>query len=208
LPQSGTPIDRAIGLIDPRRETRQRCRELLVKQVNAIAADPGALPSPKILKAELATAAKSLQSALRAIKKLPRTRQRGLLVPLPAVQVGFSLNNLLRISKRTELRLESLLDQLDYAAIAADRQSKNITVPRTGGRPNYQKQLSAELALMLLAAFSGRRVTLTAGGVFFELANTVYEAATGKREVDLSRQCRTAYHDWRRRHRTDEQRRN
>jgi hypothetical protein len=208
LPHSETPIDRALGLIDPRPEKRQRCRELLIKEVNAITADPGALPSPKILKAELATAAKSLQSALRAIKKLPRTRQRVLLVPLPPVQGGSSLISLLQASKRTEVRLERFLDQLDYAAAVADKQAKSISVPRTGGRPNYQKQAAAEWALILLAAFSRRRPTLTAGGVFFELANTIYEAATDKRDVDLSRQCRTAYHDPRPQRRTDEQRRN
>ena len=128
-------------------------------------------------------------------------------MPQPPVQGRSPLINLLQTSKRTEVRLESLLDQLDYAAAVADKQSKSISVPRTGGRPNYRKQLAAEFALLLLVAFSRRRATLTAGGVFFELANTMYEAATDKRDVDLSRQCRTAYHDWRLQRRTDEQRR-
>lgn len=93
------------------------------------------------------------------------------------------------------LHRQMFLSKLEYIAINLEQQSQQLKVPRSGGRPDYRKQTAAEFALVI-AHYGRKHPTLTTGGPFLELASILYEAATGKRNVDLDRQCRTVHQQY------------
>jgi hypothetical protein len=113
--------------------------------------------------------AKSLQKALREIKKLPSHRPL-----LPE-------------------HWENFLRDIDDAAKYAEGRAGRLVIPK--GSPDYQKQEAVEQAISLLCHF-GKRPTLTEGSDYLQLANTLYEAATGERDVDLYKLCRTVHREW------------
>jgi hypothetical protein len=198
-----TPIGRALALIAPRADQEQRCRELLSQCVGdvASAAPPPALPVRTTTREQLVKTAATLGRAAAAVKKLPHSRQRQLLPPSiqllpPSIKrVGTApprLQDLISDPDSQDLRLSIFLNELEYAAIQADLQVMHLKVRRAGGVPNYRKQAAATWALLLLAHF-GQRPTLTADRPFYTLASVLYEAATGKPDIDISRQCRAVH---------------
>jgi hypothetical protein len=189
-----TPVARALALIDPPADQRQRCCERLSLCVEDIARDT--LPiSAGEERTQLEDAAKALQKALKALKRLPLSRQHRLLPPIKRAgsSAPLRLQDLISDPVSENLRLAIFLNDLENVAIRADLQAVRRKVPRSGGRPNYRKQAAAEYALTLLLQFGRKRPTLTGGGPFFDLASVLYEAATGKPDIDLSRQCRAAH---------------
>src|SRR5262245_57944839 len=56
-------VDRALALIGPPRAEKRRCREFLERFIKLIAAEADAPPSPRIVRAQLAEAAKALRLA-------------------------------------------------------------------------------------------------------------------------------------------------
>ena len=65
-----------------------------------------------------------------------------------------------------------------------------MKVPHADRRRDYQKLAAAGSAYFLLARFGARKPTLSTGGDFLTLASILYEAATGKADIDLTHQCR------------------
>ena len=67
-------------------------------------------------------------------------------------------------------------------------------VPRSGGKRDWRKVFAAEQALMFFLEFGTKPPTLTVGGAYTRFTNIFYEAGTGL-SVDLSAQCRAAFHN-------------
>jgi hypothetical protein len=192
-----TPIERAMELIAPPADREQRCRERLSRYVEDIARDTLPICAGEE-RTQLEDAAKALQKALKALKRLPRERQRWLLPPIKRAGPGpLRLQDLISDPISEDLRLAIFLNELEYTAISAELQAMRRKVPRSGGRPDYRKQAAAMYALLLLVQFGRKRPTLTADGCFFNLASVLYEAATGKPDIDLSWHCQQVYRDWR-----------
>jgi hypothetical protein len=163
-----TPIERAMELIAPPADRERQCRRFLSNDIMEIAeAGP---PTAKKSKEQLTAAAKALRAALEAVKAMPPFRRFLLLESLQA----------------------NFLDQLASAASTVALQATRQRVPRDGGRrtdARYRKQEAAWAAWVLLERYGQKRPTLTKDGPFPELASTLYEAATGKRDADLWHQC-------------------
>ena len=182
-----TPVGRALALIAPSADREQQCRQFIVYFIGSIADSKPPVPGTR-KKAQLSAAAAASQRALEAIKKVPELKCY--LFP-----------------KRSELDVTIFLAQLECVALNAKWQSVSLTVPRSGGRPNYRKQAAAGCAFALLLEFNRKRPALTTGGPFFELASVLYEAVTGKPSIDLSSQCRAVHNRYLPRRAAAEQRR-
>lgn len=196
---SDTPAARALALIAPPGDRQQWCREALGQYTKMIA-DANKPPATRETKAQLSATAKSLRVALETIKKLPRSEQRRLLPDRARSSERIktsSIMDLIADDGLTDLSLELFLNELALAAANAEIRSMRLRVPRSGGRPNYRKQAAAELALLLLVRFD-RQPTLTPDGPFFNLASVLYEAATGRKDANLERQCRDSHASHRR----------
>jgi hypothetical protein len=189
---SDTPSKRALALISAPEDRLQECQRFLGDCIKEITS--GKPPaSQKKLRAQLPLASKHFWAALKA---LPRSRLR--LLPPSFLKPANSIADLLDAtrSKQMTLHRQMFLGKLEYIAINLEQQSQQLKVPRSGGRTDYRKQTAAEFALVLLAHYGRKHPTLTTGGPFLELASILYEAATGKRNVDLDRQCRTVHQQY------------
>jgi hypothetical protein len=195
-------LKQALDLISPRSDKLDDCRAKITQSIKWIVDDSSG-PSPRQTKTRLTVAAKLFSDTADAFRALPRSRQHWLLLPQtsslpsPPLSVGSLYDLVFHAPQRAKLRVENFLRELEYASMQAKAQSKGIIVPRAGGRPNYRKQAAAWTAHLLMRQFGQKRPTLTVGGPFFHLASVLYEAATGEPDVDLSRQCRSAFKAWR-----------
>jgi len=81
---------------------------------------------------------------------------------------------------------ESLSSLIDLAESVADR----IVVKKGSRGTDFTKLNAASSAHQLLTKFGQKPPTLTTDGPYYRLASSLYESATGKPCMDLSRQCR------------------
>lgn len=189
---SDTPSKRALALISPPEDRLQECQRFLGDCIKEIArGEPPA--SQKELRAQLALASTHFRAALKAAQRLPRSRL--MLLPPSSLKPARSIADLLDASRSKQLTLhrQRFLDELGYVAKSLEQQSEQLKVPRSGGRPNYRKQAAAVSAWALLKLYGREPPTLTTDGLYFELASILYEAGTGKKDIDLDRECRAAF---------------
>jgi hypothetical protein len=106
-----TPVARALTLIAPPADQRQRCRELFSQFVEGVASAAPPPVSPVRTREQLVKAATALEKAAAAVKKLPHSRQRQLL-PL-------RLQGLISDPVSQDLRLGIFLNELELAASSA-----------------------------------------------------------------------------------------
>jgi hypothetical protein len=180
-----SPIERALAVIAPSKNQRDDCREDLELVIPEIA---DTVPRRSITQSRQLTAvAESFRDTRRAIEKLSLHDQI-LLLRKPPFQ---------RFSRPTgppdNMRklLAAFFHELNQLAAWAEEWSKFHKVPPSDRPKDYQRLEAAKVAHWLLFEFSAKRPSLTPGSDFLELASTLYEAATGKVDVDLRHQCRT-----------------
>jgi hypothetical protein len=83
-------------------------------------------------------------------------------------------------SERLRTELDSLANKIDLS----------IRSDKTGPKLDYDKFNAAQTAYFTLVQFAPVRPTTTTAGPFYELASVYYEAVSGKRDVNMERQCR------------------
>lgn len=147
---------------------------------------------PATTSKQYAALAKSLRDLRRAIKNLPLAYQE----PLPHTAL-FNWPKRPAGIEGLKRYLNEFYSEFDYMATWADEWSKRFKLSHADRRRDYQKLSAAQDAEQLLLEH-GKKVSLTPGSAFLELANTLYEAATGKVDIDLRWQCRTVIEDQKR----------
>jgi len=130
-----------------------------------------------------------IRSAPRYSPRERRTQiQRAIKALVAASKV---LDDLPGIFRRT------LGEALTISIAKAKRLAKDMPVPRSGGPQDpdlHVKRYAAEYAFDLLNDY-GHLPTLTNDGAYMVLAGLLFEAATGRDEVSIMRQCRE-YVSW------------
>jgi hypothetical protein len=175
-----SPFQRVLALIEPPKEQQDECREDLEYLISEIA---NTVPRRSVAQSnQLAAVADSLRLTRRAIQKLSLFDQV-LLLREPPFQRVFRGPDIKK-------RLAAFFHELDQSAAWADKWSKFHKVPPSDRRRDYQKLEAANSADWLFFQFSSKQPSLSPGSDFLELASVLYEAATGKADIDLRWQCR------------------
>jgi hypothetical protein len=68
--------------------------------------------------------------------------------------------------------------------------------PKAAPRRSEARVRASQAAYLLIAGFASSPPTLTKRGRFFRLASMLFEAATGERQADLTRDCRKTFGDY------------
>ncbi len=192
-------INQALEIIKPNAAEKIWCRTNVVWSIRGVI-DAARIISSKEKRDKLADVAQSLRKIRSGIEK----NAPYLLIPLPLspIPMPFPPNALGKWRQEYEKRekdlnrrrllLESFLKELDRSLVRVDQLTKDARPKRSGGRKDNRKRDAAVNAFILLRAFGRKRPTLTVGGEFPRLADTLYKAATGK-NADLYSQCRALF---------------
>jgi hypothetical protein len=175
----------ALELIDPNPNQHNEVLEELAGAIIHVWNIPDRVPGPATDKQELREIASALRRAAAALDH-----------PFAVSVIVWDLEEQVRkyvAREPTEDRVRSLRKQLIEIAESAESHSRRTQV-RKGPQQNGKKLWAAFFAYHLLERH-GVKPTLSAEGVFFQLAATLYEGATGIANVDLSRACRLIFHN-------------
>jgi hypothetical protein len=175
----------ALELIGPNPNQYNEVLEELADAITQVWNIPDRVPGPATDKRELREIASALR---RAAAALDHSFAVAVIVWDLEEQVDEYVAR-----EPTEDRVRSLRKQLIEIAESAESHSRRIQV-RKGPQQNGKKLWAAYFAYYLLE-HHGAKPTLSAEGVFFQLAATLYEGATGIANVDLSRACRLIFHN-------------
>jgi hypothetical protein len=177
-------FSQALKLIGEPPERRHDCRCAVFDAIWEIKTSQ--VSTAKEVKGKLLDIAEFLEKAMRTMEELPES-VRLALPPRTSLLEIIGRNDSIAADKRAG----AFLITLDAAAHTAKRLAAKTRVRRTG-RAELAKQVAAESAWDLLERFGQERPTLTRGGTFPKLADTLYEDATGKAD-DLFEYCRAVY---------------
>ena len=185
-------INRALEIIKPPAAQEVWCRTNIVWSIGRVI-DAASVVSSR--RDKLVIVARSLRKIRREVEK----NRTYLPFPLPVSPIPASPEQVEKWNQEVEMSqkdlrrrwrlLEGFVKELDRSAAGVDQLSKGLKPKRSGGKKDNQKREAALNAFILLRAFGDKRPTLTMNGAFPKLADTLYEAATGK-DADLYSQCR------------------
>lgn len=163
-------IKRAMELVDPSPELKSKCREKVKLMVAFLHADHFARPTPR-----------------GEIKKQCRQIVVGLRKTRAALK---------RLSEQSRTWLLSCLEDPEFFVLGLNlvmgqaEQGEIYLAGKKGRHQAVDKLNAAAFSFQLIREFGKAAPTLTTNGPYFELASTLYEAATTIPNCDLTAYCR------------------
>jgi hypothetical protein len=168
---SAKDLSRVVHAVDPPRVYEKDVERLAITALRSIAAAGTDVVTAGAAKRKLLKAAQDLKAAYESVSTLP---------------TGY----------RQRLDADKLLYELERVHHASEALAAEIVVRRSGGgvskrRVARQKAEAAKWAFDLLygTSITRRRVPLTRGGPYFELAGLLFHLATGRAPGDMERAC-------------------
>jgi hypothetical protein len=166
-------INRAIELVAPRPALRSKCHEKVRLMVAFLHADHFSRPTPKgEIKRQFRQVASGLKGAKAALKRVSKESREWLLSCTDQPEL-FVLN--------LNLVIEQAKSGVKYLG------------SKRGRHQEIDKLNAAAFSFQLIREFGAAAPTLTTKGPYYELASTLYEAATSIPSCNLETYCRAYF---------------
>jgi hypothetical protein len=183
--KSSEIIERALRLISVSSDDEESCREHLASSIamSKVCYSVEDLIKPGgAIKMELDTLAKSIKKTARLMEELS--------CESIAILFGEVAAGLVSDGRKSFGALYLLFEGL--AQLVEDKMA-HVPVRKGAPKSDASKLRAAGCAYLSLTRFGGTPPTLTVGGPYYELASVLYEAITGKKSIDLQRQCKIMF---------------
>jgi hypothetical protein len=192
IDENAEVVARCLALIGPNRDKEKTCRADVVGSINWLILihtnpTPVRWTSPISEKRQLIELFKALDTTTGILKKLDLWY---ILFKPFWRESSFDFGEDANIPEVSRREYDEFCDVLSSIKAQAKHLTDNTVFHKGGAVIDRLKLSAAGKAFHLLKDFGTKFPTRTIGGQYYELASTLYEAATDKVGLDLSRSCK------------------